>query len=275
MLRKGCFILATAGLLLFSVGPFGWEVLTSIKPSSEIAQSPVVYVPSRVTFEHYVALFARRDFGGYLVNSAVVSSLATLLCMIAGMLAAYALAKLNIPGSPLFLVIVLAVALVPPIILLIPLYEMMRWADWINHRGALVLPYAALNLPFATLVLRAFFRQIPQDLLEAARIDGFTRVGILFKIIVPLSAPALATTAILVFVFCWNEFIFALTFITTDAYKTIPVGIAGLSGVTSPYEIPWGLISAAAVTGTLPLIVLVLIFQRRIVQGLTAGALKG
>lgn len=159
-------------------------------------------------------------------------------------------------------------------VLIVPLYEMVSTWGLMNNWLALIIPYSALNLPFAIWVMSSFFRQIPQALEDAAKVDGLSRLGILVRIILPLSAPALATTAILVFIFCWNEFLLALTFMTRDASRTVPVGIAMLSGA-SQYEIPWDQISAATVLTTLPLVTFVVLFQRRIVEGLTAGAVKG
>jgi multiple sugar transport system permease protein len=151
---------------------------------------------------------------------------------------------------------------------------MVRATHTANHPIALIIPYAALNLPFTILVLSSFFRGISSEIEDAAKVDGFSRLQILLKIILPLSAPALATTGILIFIFCWNEFLLALTFMTRDSARTVTAGIASLSGGT-PYELPWGAISASVVLSTLPLVLLVMVFQRRIIQGLTAGATKG
>jgi ABC-type glycerol-3-phosphate transport system permease component len=191
-----------------------------------------------------------------------------------GSLSAYGLARFAIKKEAMIMGFILAVSFFPPIILLVPLYEVIRYLGWINHPMALILPYATLNLPFAIWVLTAFFREIPQELEDAAKIEGFSPLGILFKIIFPLALPALTTTAILIFIFAWNEFLIALTFMLRDEARTVPVGIALLSGA-SVYEIPWDQISAATVLTTLPVVMIVLFLQRRIIRGLTAGAVKG
>ena len=274
MIRRIIFWGLLLGALSFSIAPFLWQFITSIKTGPEIAHRPVIWWPKEAVADNYVALFARRNFSAYLFNSFIVAATSTIVCLIIGSLAAYASAKLRMKGSKPLLVLMLSATLVPPIILLTPLYEMMRNVGLINTYLALILPYSAINLPFTILVLDFFFRQIPQDIVDAALIDGFSRLGLFQKIMIPLALPALATTAILVFIFCWNEFLFALTFITTDSYKTVPVAIAGLSGVTSTYEIPWGMISSAIIISTLPLVLVVFFFQRQILQGLTAGSIK-
>jgi multiple sugar transport system permease protein len=172
------------------------------------------------------------------------------------------------------LMTLVAISLFPAIIFFFPLYELVRLTHTANNPIALIVPYVTFNLPFSILVLSAFFRGISTEIEEAAKVDGFTRGQILTRIIMPLAAPALATTGILVFIFCWNEFLLALTFMTRDTAKTVTAGVASLSGTTI-YELPWGPISAAVVVSTIPLILLVIIFQRRIIQGLTAGAVKG
>jgi multiple sugar transport system permease protein len=209
-----------------------------------------------------------------MLNSLIVSTLSTLGCLFIGGLAAYAFARLNLPARQLWLWLILSISLFPPIIFLFPIYEMLRAFSLSNKLLALTIPYIALNLPFTIWVLVNFFRQIPQEIEDAALLDGFTRWQILSRIIAPLSAPALATTGILVFIFCWNEFLFAITLINSEGAKTITNGIASLSG-SSNYEIPWGPLSAATVVSTLPLVVMVFLFQKRIVAGLTAGSVKG
>jgi multiple sugar transport system permease protein len=256
------------------LAPFLWQVLTSLKTNKEIAAIPNVYIPQHVDGEHYRTLFDRKPFGRYLLNSFAVSGGATVICLFVSALAAYAVARLHLRGGKLLLLALVIIALFPPIIFFFPLYEMVRLTHTANNPIALVMPYVTFNLPFAILVLSSFFRSVPGDVEEAAKIDGLSRLQILFRIIMPLAAPALATTGILVFISCWNEFLLALTFMTRDTSKTVTAGVASLSG-TSSYDIPWGPIAASVVVSTFPLILLVLIFQRRIIQGLTAGASKG
>lgn len=245
-----------------------------MKPANEIFSRPVRYIPSRIDLSAYVKIFSRHPFARQIMNSIIIACAGTFLCLVASSLASYALARLHLRGGRGFLLFLLFLSLFPPVVLIVPLYEMVSALGLMNNWLALVVPYAALNVPFATWVLTSFFRQIPEALEDAARVDGLSRLGILVRIILPLSAPALATTAILVFIFCWNEFLFALTFMTRATSRTVPVGIAMLSGA-SQYEIPWDQISAATVLTTLPLVAFVVLFQRRIVEGLTAGAVKG
>lgn len=259
---------------LWCVAPFVWQIITSIKTNAEIVQIPNVYVPRAPHLEHYQALFLRKPFAHYLWNSLLVSSVSTLVCLVISAMAGYSFARIKVRGANLMLLGLVAISFFPLIIFFFPLYEMVRATGTANNPIALIVPYVTFNLPFAILVLTAFFRSISLDIEEAAKVDGFNRLQILYKIIAPLSAPALATTGILIFIFCWNEFLLALTFMTEDKAKTVTAGIASLSGATT-FEVPWGAISAAVVLSTLPLIVLVLLFQKRIIQGLTAGATKG
>ena len=261
-------------VVLWCVAPFLWQIVTSLKSNAEISTLPLTYLPHETTTQHYEALFVRRPFARYLLNSFVVSGTSTILCVTLSALAAYAVSRLRMRGSRFMLAALVAISLFPPIIFFFPVYEMMRAAGLLNHPLALIIPYTTFNLPFSIIVLATFFRTVPRDIEDAAKVDGLGRFQILWRIILPLSAPALATTAILVFIFAWNEFLFALTFMTNDRMKTVTAGIATLSG-TTVHETPWGPIAAAVVVSTLPLILLVGIFQRRIVQGLTAGAMKG
>jgi multiple sugar transport system permease protein len=267
-------IAGVAFMLLWSVGPALWQALTAIKPDAQITQVPTAYLPHPATWQHVAGLWERKPFARYLANSTWVSAWATLLCVTLAALAAMALSRLPGRGRQGLLLALLTVSLFPPILLLFPLYEGVRALGWVNHPLALVLPYAALNLPLAVWVLESAMRSLPAELDEAARLDGLPALRRLWRIHLPLALPSLATTGILVFIFCWNEFMLALTFMTRDQRKTVTAGIASVSGA-SLYEIPWGQLSAAIVIATAPLILLVLLFQRRIVSGLTRGALKG
>lgn len=266
--------IAVALVVLFSLAPILWQVLTSIKVNADIAAIPNVYFPSRYTLNHYIEIFQRRPFLSYMFNSAFVSISSTLLCLALGTPAAYALARSRLKGERIILAIVLIVTLFPYILLFIGLLEVVRAFNLANNYLALIIPYTAINLPLTILVMRSFFQQLPRDLEDSAKVDGYNTWQMLMQILLPLTTPALVTTGILAFIAAWNEFIFALTFITRESMKTIPVAVAQISG-TSVFEIPYGALAAATVVGTLPLVVLVLLFQRRIVQGLTAGAVKG
>lgn len=261
-------------IVAWSLAPAVWQLLTAIKPDAQITRSPTVYLPDPPTMQHVVALWERKPFGHYLLNSAWISACATFVCVTLAALAATALARTHGRSRVGVLLALLLISLFPPILLLFPLYEGVRALGWINHPLGLILPYAALNLPLAVWVLESALRGLPARLDEAGRLDGLSAVGRLRHIHLPLALPSLATTAILVFIFCWNEFMLALTFMTRDTSKTVTAGIASVSGA-SMYEIPWGPLSAAIVIATLPLVGLVLLFERRIVSGLTRGALKG
>jgi multiple sugar transport system permease protein len=265
--------IAIAAVVAWSVAPALWQVLTALKPEAQITRVPTVYLPHPVTAEHVTALLERKPFARYLSNSAWVSAWAMLLCLALAAPAGAALARMPGRSRRSLLLGLLFISLFPPILLLFPLYEGVRALGWINHPLALIVPYAALNLPLAVWILESAFRALPRELEEAGRLDGLRPLARLRKIHLPLAAPSLATAGILVFIFCWNEFMLALTFMTRDARKTVTAGIASVSGA-SLYEIPWGQLSAAVVLATLPLIFLVLLFQRRIVSGLTRGAVK-
>lgn len=258
----------------WSAGPAVWQALTAIKPDAQITQKPTVYLPSPPTTDHIRALWERKPFGRYLLNSAVVAGGAMVLSLAAAAGAASVIVHLAPRRRTTYLQLLLVAAVFPPILLLFPLFEMVRALHLMNNPIALIVPYAALNLPLAIWVLEHGFGQIPREIDEAARLDGLSAGHRLWRIHLPLALPSLATAAILVFIFAWNEFMFALTFITRDAHKTVTAGIASVSGA-SLYEIPWGPLSAAIVIATLPLMALVLVFQRKIISGFTRGAVKG
>ena len=234
---------------------------------------PPTFLPADPTLDNYNELFERRPFARYYQNSFVISALASLLCVASASMSAFVLTRSEARLRSGVTSGLLVIAFFPPIVFLFPLYELVRLAGLVNHPWALIVPYAALNLPFAIWLLTGYFEQIPLELEEAAAVDGLTRFETYRKIILPLTAPALFTTGILVFIFSWNEFMFALTFMNLESTKTITVGLATLSGAFT-YEIPWGLFAAGVVASSVPLIFLVILFQRKIVSGLTAGALK-
>jgi multiple sugar transport system permease protein len=261
-------------VVAYFLAPIIWQVLTSFKVNADISAIPNVYIPKRITFEHYLSLFQRRPFALYILNSAFVSITSTLLCLAVGAPAAYALARLRLWSEKIILATVTIVTLFPAVLLFLGLLEIVKALGLGNNYLALIIPYTAINLPLTILVMRSFFQQLPKDLEDAAKVDGYNTFQMLWQIVLPMTFPALVTTGILTFISAWNEFIFALTFMTRESLKTIPVATAQLSGA-SVFEIPYGPIAAATVLGTLPLVLLVLVFQRRIVQGLTAGAVKG
>lgn len=272
--RKILLILGVIFTIVFCLAPVLWQLLTSFKINAAISTVPNIYFPrlDQLTFQHYISLSSR--FIRYIFNSAFVSITSTILCLAIGAPAAYALTRLKLPGESIILSLILIITLFPYVLLFMGLLELVKALNLGNNYIALIVPYTAINLPLTILILRSFFKQLPKDLEDSAKIDGYNTVSMLLNIVLPLTLPALVTTGILTFIFAWNEFIFALTFITREDLYTIPVAVAQLGG-SSLLEIPYGPMAAATIAGTLPLVILVLIFQRRIVQGITAGAVKG
>jgi multiple sugar transport system permease protein len=273
-LKKIIFYITVIAIAIFFLAPILWQVLTSVKLNKDISAVPNVYLPTQLTLKHYLELFSRRPFIFYISNSALVSIISTFLCLTLGSPAAYVLARLKLPGKNIILAGILIVTLFPYVLLFLGLLEIIKAIGLSNNYLALIIPYTAINLPLTILVMRSFFEQLPKDLEDAAKIDGYKIIGMLINIVLPMTVPALVTTGILTFIFAWNEYIFALSFITEETMKTIPVATAQLGGATI-FEIPYGPIAAATILATFPLVILVLIFQRRIIQGLTAGAVKG
>jgi len=253
------------------VFPVYWTIASSFAPEASLFEVPPI-VPTQLTLNHYRALFDQRQFWLPMRNSLVVSTAATLLAIVAGTLAAYALTRLKFRGRSLLLAGVLAVSMLPQVSLVPPLYLALRATHLIDTYTGLVLPYLSFALPLSIWLLVGYFRQLPPELEDAALIDGASRVQSLWHIILPLAWPGIATAAILTFLYCWNEFIFALSFTLGPERQTAPVAIALFRG---RYQVPWGQILAAAVVTTLPIVAVVVAFERRIVEGLTAGAMKG
>jgi ABC-type glycerol-3-phosphate transport system permease component len=258
-------------LVTFAVAPFVWAVIGSLTPEAALLAAPSLW-PREPTFEHYRALFAERDFWVPIRNSLVVAGATTALCVSIGALAAYALARLEFRGRQALLAFILAVTMFPQIAIVSPLYMLLRALHLIDSYPGLVLPYVTFAMPLTVWLLVGFFRQLPRDLEEQAFVDGATRWQTMMRVVLPLSAPGLATTAVLTFIYCWNEFLFALSFTLGPERQTVPVAIALFRG---QYQIPWGEILAGAIVATAPVALVTLTFQRRIVQGLTAGAVKG
>ena len=262
---------ALALIVALMAFPLYWGIVASLTPEAALFREPSLW-PARVILDHYRALFDERDFWVPIRNSLVVAGMTTLLCIAVGSLAAYALARLQFRGKTAILSLILAVTMFPQISIVRPLYLLLRKLRLIDTYPGLILPYLTFAMPLAVWLLVGFFRQLPLDLEEAALVDGATRWQSFTRVILPVSVPALATTAILTFIYCWNEFLFALSFTLGPQRQTVPVAIALFRG---QYQVPWGQILAAAVVATVPVAAMVLIAQRRIVQGLTAGAVKG
>lgn len=269
--RRWLPVLVTVLLVLAIAFPFYWAVVSSLTPEAALFERPSL-VPTELVTVHYRALFDERNFWVPIRNSLIVAGSTTAFCVLVGGLAAYALARLEFRGKALLLGFILAVTMFPQISIVSPLYLLLRSVGLINTYPGLIFPYLTFAMPLTVWLLVGFLRQLPADLEEAALIDGATRLKALWEVILPLAAPGLATTAILTFVYSWNEFLFALSFTVGPERQTVPVAIALFRG---QYQVPWGQILAAAVVATVPVAALVLVFQRRIVRGLTAGAVKG
>jgi multiple sugar transport system permease protein len=262
-------ILALAGL--FCLGPVLWQAVTSIKLDQDLVRLPPI-VPERATATHYERVLFQSSLGQSLVNSAVVAASATAVAIVVGGLCAFTLARLPIGGKPVMLGLVLATSMFPPIAVISPLYLLMRGLGLRDTLIAVGLTHAVYALPLAIWLMTSFFRQLPTELYYAARVDGCTPLRALLMVFLPLARPGLAVAGLLVFIFSWNEFMFALTLTASDATRTAPVAVALFPGL---YEIPWGDIAAASLVVTLPVAGLAALFQRHIVAGLTAGSVKG
>jgi multiple sugar transport system permease protein len=258
-------------IVVWSVGPFLWQTSTSLQLDRELVSGSPKLVPAPFTFEHFVNIFAGKSFHRYLFNSVIVAFSTTFLCLLFGSVAAYALARLDIRGRFGILGFILAVSMFPQIAIVAPLYVLASDLGWLDTYRVLIVVYLALGLPLVIWVLFGYFRSIPLTIDEAARIDGAKPLRIFFQIILPMSLPAVVTTGLLCFIAAWNEFMFALAFTSDINHQTVPVGIANFTGL---HYVPWGDIAAASVVVTLPLILLVLAFERHIISGLTGGAVK-
>ena len=264
--------LAVASIVVFCLFPFYWLVNLSLKTGADLNSNALI--PPSPSLSNYKAIFENDDFVRALGNSAIVSLVTTTLAIIIGSFCAYALARLRFKGTFLIFALVLAITTFPAIAIAAPLFRL--WSDigLYNTLIGLIIPNLTFALPLAIYILVSFFKEIPKDLEEAALVDGATYFQAFRKVVVPLAAPGLATAAILTFIATWNEFLFAITLTSSPDARTVPAAIAFFTGA-SVFEVPYGTITAASVTISIPLIIMVLLFQKRIVAGLTAGAVKG
>jgi multiple sugar transport system permease protein len=267
---------AIAVVLIFALIPVLWLISLSLKPPSAVTDQR--FIPSEISFDNYKSLFeggiSDSPFIKPLINSIAIALITTVIAITLASVTAYAIARLEFPGKRVILAGALAIAMFPPISTVGPLFDMWRALGLYDTYPGLIIPYLTFSLPLAIYVLVAFFREIPWDLEEAAQVDGATPFQAFRKVIVPLAAPGVFTAAILVFIFAWNDFVFAISLTSSDASRTVPAALAFFTGESS-FTQPTGSIAAAAVVVTVPIIVFVLFFQRRIVSGLTAGAVKG
>jgi len=269
--RKTAFWLAAGLAGFFSLAPFLWFLITSLKSQGSVTAIPPTLLPEG-SLHFYWSAFSGYGLLGFVLNSLLVAGLTTALTISIATLAAYALARLRLKGTGLVLGLLLAVGMFPQTSLAGPVWRILQAMGWLNTYQGLVLPYVTLTLPLGVWILTTFFKELPRELEGAALIDGCNRWQALWRVILPLSAPGVFTAAILVFIYAWNEFFFALLIMSDRARQTLPVGIALFQG---QYTMPWGEIAAASTVATLPLVAMVLLFQKRIVAGLSAGAIKG
>jgi ABC-type glycerol-3-phosphate transport system permease component len=255
--------------ILAIAAPLVWTLLASFSPETGLYRAR--FVPSRIVLDHWRALFATRDIWRPIRNSIVVAASTTICCVLLGAPCAYAMVRLRFRGRALVLGATLAVGMFPQIAIVAPLYLLLRALHLIDTYPGLVLPYLTFAMPLTVWLLSSTFRQLPADVEEAAMVDGASRVRVLWEIVLPLAAPGIATAAMLTFIYAWNEFLFALSFTTGPARQTVPVALALFRG---QHQIPWGEILAATTLSTLPVLALVVLFQRRITSGLTAGSIK-
>ncbi len=265
---------AVAVVLIFALFPFYWTLITSIKQDVEINTSPPTLIPHTFTFNNYVNAFlsVQPAFAKDLLNSTIVAIVTTILALLFGSICAYAIARTKFLGKSAVLAIILSVQMFPLIALVGPLYVFFTDIGAYNTYVALIIPYLVIALPVTVYFLTSFFRDLPPDLEEAALVDGTTRLGALWRIVLPLTAPGVFTTAILSFITVWNDFLFGLTMTADSTAQTVTVAIPLFNG---QHQIAFGEVSAAAIIVTIPLVIAVLFLQRRIVSGLTAGAVKG
>lgn len=257
-------------IVAFALAPYVWMVLTSLKPQSEVTQTPITYLPRTVTFEHYAELFARTTFAGNLVDSLIVACGAVALALALSVPAAYAFSRFRFAGRKVLLVQFLVINMFPIVLLIIPLFVLMRQLGLLDTYLALIAGHGTFTIPFAVWMMTSYMNAIPAELDEAAMIDGCSRLQTIRRVVLPLAAPGIATTAIYVFVTSWNEYLYAMMLSGRDV-RTVTVALQSFIG---EFTIQWGLLTAGGTLVALPVTILFLLVQRRLVGGLTAGAVK-
>jgi trehalose/maltose transport system permease protein len=272
LLGGAALVLACIALAVFLLFPLYYAMITSLKSGGELFN--VTYWPTEFDFTNYIRIWEEQHFARNIMNSVIVATSVVALSLALALTAAYALGRVQFAGRRMLLYAILAISMFPQIAVLSGLFEVIRILGLYNSLTGLIFSYMIFTLPFTVWVLTTFMRDLPVEIEEAAMLDGLSPFVIVTQIFMPLMAPAMAATGLLAFIAAWNEFLFALTFTLSNEQRTVPVAIALITGA-SEYELPWGNIMAASVIVTLPLIALVLIFQRRLVAGLTAGAVKG
>ena len=270
--QKGGWALANTLVVIAAILPVVWIISLSLKDPATIADGR--FLPSKWSFDNYSGIFQTSEFTRALINSIGIAAISTVLACALAAMAAYAIARLEFPGKVVILTSALAIAMFPPIAIVGPIFNIWKNIGLFDTWPGLIIPYMTFTLPLAIYTMSAFFREIPWELEQAAQIDGATPFQAFRKVIVPLAAPGVFTTAILTFIFAWNDFLFAVSLTSTNAARTVPAALSAFPG-ESQFTQPTGSIAAAAVVVTIPIIIMVFMFQRRIVAGLTAGAVKG
>ena len=270
------FYLLVAVIFVYALFPFYWVVRSSFTPEVNLFQTPIQYIPAHPTLANYRGALSANFFTHALLNSAIVAGSVTLLSLAIGSSAAFALGRFKFHGRSFVLYLILSMTIFPQIAILGALYTTITKFNLYDTLGALIFSYLIFTLPFTIWVLTSFMRTLPGDLEEAAYVDGATPLQVFWKVLLPLIAPGLVTTGLLAFISAWNEYLYALSFTQSPNHYTVPLAITSFVSPTgSAFAVPWGQIMAATVIVTLPLLVLVLVFQKRIIAGLTAGAVKG
>jgi multiple sugar transport system permease protein len=264
--------LAVVVICIFCLFPFYWLINVSLKSGADLSQADLV--PPNPTLDNYQSIFESSDFTSALRNSTIVTGVTTFLALLVGSFAAYALARLRFPMKFLILAVILSITTFPPIAIAAPLFKLWTDIGIYNTYVGLIVPYLTFALPLCIYILASFFREIPKELEEAALVDGATHFQAFRKVVLPLAAPGLVTAGLLTAFFVWNEFLLAVTLTSSPSAFTVPVAVVNFQG-SQLFEVPLGTISAASVVITIPLVILVIIFQKRIVAGMTAGAVKG
>jgi trehalose/maltose transport system permease protein len=275
-LRRIPFYILIAVIFVYAVFPFYWAVRSAFTPEGELFRTPVQYVPQNATLDNFRSVFESGNFQRALLNSTIVAGAVTLIAVAVGSLAGYAIGRFRFRGRSATLYLMLSMTIFPQIAILGALYTMINRFELYDSLRALILSYMVLVLPLTVWILTSFMQALPKDLEEAAYVDGASPLQTFYRVMLPLVAPGLVTAGLLAFIAAWNEFLFALSFTQTPDKYTVPVAITTFTGETgSAFDKPWGQIMAATVIVTVPLVVLTLVLQRRILAGLTAGAVKG
>ncbi|KGM35800.1 carbohydrate ABC transporter permease [Inquilinus limosus] len=263
---------AALSIVIFAMVPVLWALLTSLKPEADIVTATIRYIPDRVTFENYVAIWTRSNFPTLIANSAVVTLTTVAICVVVGTLASYAVARYRFRGRRELMLFYLVVRMFPAVMIIVPLFILMRSVGLLDSRLGLALAYTTFLLPVFIWMMKGFFDAVPSELEDAARIDGASRIGAMLRIVLPLVMGGLVATAVFVAIGAWNEFLFALMLTTSTGSRTWPVGLQLMVG---EFQLPWGALSAGGIISIVPVVVLFAIVQRAMVRGLTAGAVKG